>query len=238
MTAIKALRSRWLLPVLTLCTALQLVACGDSEEDQRKAFITVLKNVPAQPGSALPVLSEDQKKTLGPHVNDYAILTTYSAQLRQGAAASLAPLLEEISHLRVPQDYLTQRDALRRSASALNLLGEQVQTVKTQAETARKALKQNEELQVLYNRVYSQVVMQPAKALESVVPVATMFAQQLVQVGDYLQAQGNQVSFNGNRVQFDTAQQVASYNALVAPLTVQYQSLISGLQAQAPLLNP
>lgn len=238
MTITMGWRSRWLLPVLALGMVFQLAACGDSEADQRKAFITLLQSVPSQPGSAPPTLSEEQKKRLGPFANDYAILTTFSQQLRQSMAVSLKPLLEHVSQIRVPQDYLTQRDGVRSAVGAINLLGQQVQTAKTQADSARRNLSQPQEIQVLYERVYSLVVVQPAVAVGNVVPAAATLAQQLAQVGDFLQAQGKQVTFVGNQVQFETAQQAARYNALITPLATQQRDLMNGLQPLLPLLQP
>lgn len=238
MTAIIARCLRWFVPVLAFCLALHLTACSDTDAEQRKAFISVLESVPPQSGSAIPALTESQQKSLGPYANDYAILTTFSTQLHQGINGSLKPMLEQVSHIRTPQDYLTQRDALRHSVGALNVLEQQIQAAKNQADTARKALKQPDEVQVLYERLYSQVVTQPTSALSSLIPAASSFAQQVVQVGDYLQSQGNQVMFNGNRVQFETVQQAARYNELVAPLTEQQLSLMNGLQARPYLLKP
>lgn len=40
-------------------------------------------------------------------------------------AVSLKPLLEHVSQIRVPQDYLTQRDGVRSAVGAINLLGQQ-----------------------------------------------------------------------------------------------------------------
>lgn len=153
MTITMGWRARWLLPVLALGMVFQLAACGDSEADQRKAFMTVLQSVPSQSGSVPPALSDDQKKRLGPFANDYAILTTFSQQLQQSMAVSLKPLLEHVSQIRVPQDYLTQRDGVRSAVGAINLLGQQVQAAKTQADSAHRNLSQPQEVQVLYERL-------------------------------------------------------------------------------------
>ncbi|MGK2888744.1 MAG: DUF3053 family protein [Candidatus Malihini olakiniferum] len=100
------------------------------------------------------------------------MLTTFSQQLRQSMAVSLKLLLERVSQICVPQDYLTQRDGVRSAVGAINLLEKQMQTAKTQADSARRKLSQLQEMQVLYEHVYSQVVVQqPAAALGNVVPV-------------------------------------------------------------------
>ncbi|CPR15798.1 probable exported protein YPO4070 [Brenneria goodwinii] len=223
-------RSRWLLPVLMFFMALQLTACGDSEADQRKAFIDFLQTVHLQQDGKLPALSEEQKTKFGPFVDDYAILTTFSQQLNQAVAGSLMPMLTQVSQIRVPQDYLLQRDNLRQSIGAINQLGQQIQEAKAQADNALRMRKQPEELQVIYGRLYAQVVTQPTNVLLPTIPSALSFIQSLIQVGDYLEAQGNQAVFNGNSVQFPTQQQVAQYNSMVSGLAIQQQNLMNALK--------
>ena len=75
----------------------------------------------------------------------------------------------------------------------------------------------------------------PATAVAAVVPVSISFAQTLVQVGDYLQTQGAQVTFNGNGVQFQTQAQVDQYNGMMTQLSSQQQNLATILKAQ-PLI--
>ncbi|RLM23470.1 hypothetical protein BIY29_10675 [Brenneria alni] len=224
-------RSRWLLPVLMFFMALQLVACGDSETDQRKAFTDFLQRVQLQQDGNLPALTEEQKKNFGPFINDYAILTTFSQQINRAVEGSLTPMLEQISQIREPKDYLSQRENLRQSIGAMNLLGQQIQAAKAQADNAHRKLKQPEELQVAYERLYARVVTQPTNVLLPVIPNAISFVQSLIQVGDYLQAQGDQVVFNGATVQFYTPQQVTQYNGMMAELPAQQQNLMNALKA-------
>ncbi|WP_254592779.1 DUF3053 domain-containing protein [Pectobacterium polaris] len=223
-------RSRWLLPVLVILAALQLAACGDSEADQRKAFVAFLQSVQAQQDGKLPTLTEEQKKSFGNFTNDYAILTTFSQQFNQAVSGSLTPMLGQISRIRVPKDYLTQRDDLRQSIGAMNLLSQHVQAAKVQADNAHRLLKQPEEVQIPYELLYARTVIQPTNALLPAIPNAIAFAQSLIQIGDFLQAQGDQAVFNGASVQFRTPQQVAQYNSMVAALPLQQQNLMNALR--------
>ncbi|GKW21376.1 hypothetical protein PEC302107_31050 [Pectobacterium araliae] len=223
-------RSRWLLPVLVILAALQLAACGDSEADQRKAFVAFLQSVQSQQDGKLPTLTEEQKKNFGNFANDYAILTTFSQQFHQAVSGSLTPMLGQVSRIRVPKDYLTQRDALRQSVGTMSLLAQHIQAAKAQADNAHRALKQPEEVQIPYERLYASTVIQPSNVLLPVIPSATSFAQSLIQVGDFLQAQGDQAVFNGASVQFRTVQQAAQYNSMVAALPVQQQNVMNALR--------
>ncbi|HDM8437292.1 DUF3053 domain-containing protein [Yersinia enterocolitica] len=219
--------SRWLAPLLALLMVFQLTACGDKEPEQRKAFIDYLQNTVMRSGMKLPTLSEDQKQKFGPYVSDYAILVTFSQQLSKSVDASLSPAIAQINEIRMAQDYLNKRDALQQSAGALNLLVQQIRTAKTQADAAVAALKQPDDLKVVFNKAFDSIVTQPTNVLIPAVPVVSAFVQDLAQVGDFLQQQGTQVTFNNGGVQFQTAQQVAQYNAMMANLVAKYPAMMA-----------
>lgn len=151
--------------------------------------------------------------------------------MSKSVGASLTPALDQINQIRTAQDYLNKRDALQQSVGALNLLGQQIQSAKSQADTARAALKQPDDLKAVYNQAYDKIVTAPANALMPAIPTTASFVQDLVQVGDFLQSQGNQVSFNNNGVQFRTAQQVAQYNTMMSNLVAKQQNLVNAQKA-------
>lgn len=217
----------WLAPVLALLVVMQLTACGDKEPEQRKAFIDYIQNTVMRSGAKIPTLSEDQKQKFGNYAGDYAILVGFSQQLSKSLDASLTPALDQINQIRTAQDYMSKRDTLQQSVGALNLLGQQIQSAKSQADTARTALKQPDDLKAVYNQAYDKIVTGPANALMPVIPTTASFVQDLVQVGDFLRAQGNQVAFNNNGVQFRTSQQATQYNTMMSNLVAKQQDLLN-----------
>lgn len=219
--------SRWLAPFLALLVVFQLTACGDKEPEQRKAFIDYLQNTVMRSGMKLPTLSEDQKQKFGPYVSDYAILVTFSQQLSKSVDASLTPAMAQINEIRVAQDYINKRDALQQSAGAMNLLVQQIRTAKAQADSAQAALKQSDDLKAVFNKAFENIVTQPANVLIPAVPVISAFVQDLAQVGSFLQQQGAQVTFNNGGVQFQTPQQAAQYNAMMANLVAKYPEMMA-----------
>lgn len=219
--------ARWLAPVLALLVVMQLTACGDKEPEQRKAFIDYIQNTVMRSGAKIPTLSEDQKQKFGNYAGDYAILVGFSQQLSKSLDASLTPALDQINQIRTAQDYMSKRDTLQQSVGALNLLGQQIQSAKSQADTARTALKQPDDLKTVYNQAYDKIVTGPANALMPVIPTTASFVQDLVQVGDFLRAQGNQVAFNNNGVQFRTSQQATQYNTMMSNLVAKQQDLLN-----------
>lgn len=219
--------ARWLAPVLALFVVMQLTTCGDKESEQRKAFVDYLQNTVMRSGVHIPTLSEDQKQKFGTYVGDYAILVGFSQQLSKSVEASLTPALDQINQIRTAQDYMSKRDTLQQSIGALNLLGQQIQSAKSQANTARAVLKQPDDLKAVYNQAYDKIVTAPANALMPAIPTTAGFVEELGQVGDFLHAQGNQVSFSNGGVQFRTQQQATQYNAMMSNLVAKLQDLLN-----------
>ncbi len=218
--------ARWLAPVVALLVVFQLTACGDKEPEQRKAFIDYLQNTVMRSGQNLPTLSEDQRQKFGPYANDYTIIFNFSRQLKQSINEGLAPAVNTIAQIHVPQDYLQQKGALQQAAGALNSVTQQIQTAKATADTVQAGLKLPDDLKAVYNQVYAQDVTQPANALLPVVPALAGFTQDIAAVGDFLSQQGTQVAFANGAVQLPTQQQVSQYNALMTGLLGKQQALV------------
>lgn len=218
--------SRWFAPLAAILMVVSLSGCFDKEGDQRKAFIDFLQNTAMRSGERLPTLTADQKKQFGPLVSDYAILYGFSQQMNQVMDDGMKPVADSVTSIRVPQDYMTQSGPLREANGSLNVLGQQVQNAKMQADTARSTLKQADDLKPVYDQVYQKVVTAPAAAMEPLIPAAQTFTAQLVQVGDFIQQQGTQVGFTAGGIQFPTSQQASQYNSLIAPLASQHQAFM------------
>ncbi|EPM5304596.1 DUF3053 domain-containing protein [Cronobacter sakazakii] len=223
--------SRWFAPLAALLMVFSLSGCFDKEGDQRKAFVDFLQNTVMRSGERLPTLTADQKKQFGPFVSDYAILYSYSQQVNQTMDAGIRPVVDSVNSIRVPQDYMTQRKALRQANGSLGVMSQQLQNAKMQADSSHASLKQADDLKPVFDKAYEKVVTGPANALQPLIPAAQTFTQQLVQVGDFIAQQGTQVGFAANGIQFPTSQQASQYNALIGPLAAQHQAFTQAYTA-------
>lgn len=223
--------TRFLVPLMALFLVLQLTGCGDKEADQRKAFIDFLQNTVMRSGEHLPTLSEDQKQKFGPYVSDYAVIYGFSQQVIKAIDTGLKPVVDELSAIRIPHDYLTQRDSLRQASGSLGVLSQQIQTAKMQADSSKSAQKQPEELKAVYDNIYNKVVTQPANSLASLVPALQTLSQDVILTGDFLQQQGANVSYSGASVQFPTQEQATQYNTLMSNLNANAQALTQAQRA-------
>lgn len=217
--------TRLLTPFIALLLVFQLAGCGDKEADQRKAFIDFLQNTAMRSGEHLPALSEDQKQRFGNYASDYAIVYGFTQQVNRAIDSGLKPVVDELSAIRTPQDYLTRRESLRQASGSLDVLAQQIQTAKTQADSSKAGLKQPAELKTVYDNLYNKVVTQPATTLLPLLPALQKLSQDAVQTGDFLQQQGSQVTFNGQTVQFPSQQQATQYNTLMSNISANAQAL-------------
>lgn len=227
--------TRLLTPFMALLLVFQLAGCGDKEADQRKAFIDFLQNTAMRSGEHLPALSEDQKQRFGNYASDYAIVYGFSQQVNRAVDSGLKPVVDELSAIRVPQDYLSHRNSLRQASGSLEVLAQQIQTAKTQADSSKAGLKQPEELKTVYDSLYNKVVTQPADSLLPLLPSLQKLSQDVVQTGDFLQQQGSQVTFNGQGVQLPSQQLATQYNTLMSNISANANALgqaQNALQAQ------
>lgn len=224
--------TRLLVPMATLMLVFQLAGCGDNEADQRKAFNDFLQNTVMRSGEHLPSLSEDQKQKFGKYVTDYAIIYGFSQQVNRAVDTGMKPVVDELSAIRTPQDYLIRRDSLRQASGSLNVMTQQIQSARSQADSSKAALKQPDDLKPTYDKVYDKVVTQPSDTLITLLPSLQALSENAVQAGDFLQQQGEQVTFNGPAIQFPTQQQATQYNTLMNNLSANAQALT---QAQSAL---
>ncbi len=217
--------------IMGALVVLQLTACGDKEGDQRKAFSDFLQNTVMRSGEHLPSLSENQKQSFGNYASDYAILYGFSQQANQAVEQGMRPVVDELSAIRVPQDYLTRRDSLRQASGNLSVLSQQIQSAKMQADSSKATLKQPDDLKKTYDAAFVKVVTQPAEALIPLLPKLQALSQAAVQTGDYLQSQGERVTFNDGGVQFPTQDQATQYNTLMSNLSSNAQALTQAQNA-------
>lgn len=205
----------------SLCVLL-LSACGDKDADKRKAFGDYLQNTVMRSGIQLPALSESQKKNFGDYAGDYAILYGFSQQLTRVVNDGIRPVVETLNTIKVPQDYLSKHEDLRQANGAFTLAAQQLESAKNLADSSKSSLKLPDDLQKIYQSAYDKTVNQPYARLHPVISPFQQLTKSVLAVGDFLQAQKNQVDLTDNQVRFVNAAQVTAYNSLVN--TIQQQA--------------
>ncbi|MGL4861465.1 MAG: DUF3053 family protein [Enterobacteriaceae bacterium] len=222
---LRSYRSWFFSCVIALTSVFLIAACGDKEAEQQKQFTDFLQNTVLRGGQQMPALSEDQRRKFGRFVDDYAILNNSSQQIQSAIATGMVPLLTLIEQIKVPEDYLRYNDNLQKAQATMALLAQQLQSDKVRTESEIAGLKQSEALKTVYTQVYQKIVSQPRNQLLPQMQQMNTLAQNIIQVGEFLKGQGEQVSYANGGIQLHSEQAVAQYNVLMESLKSAQQIL-------------
>ncbi|MEI9805984.1 MAG: DUF3053 family protein [Pseudolabrys sp.] len=177
-----------------------LAACGDSEPDQRKAFIEFLQTrVLDKPGSRVPRLTAEDTGKFGPYAEHYALIPAFNDEMTKAMAGA-----SKITQTAAPsslQELVNRRDEVKALVAAMSDTA--VQTRKTLAETdaKRAALKQPDDLKAVYAKAYERTVTAPAQAFLDTIPLAMDGLLASVQLADYLDTHRTGVKIAGANIQ-------------------------------------
>jgi hypothetical protein len=200
--------------------AVGLAACGDSEPDQRKTFITFLQTrIVSRQGAHVPKPNADENKSFGPYAEHYAVITGFNTEmdrLMQGpykVAQSNAP--------RSIQEMLDRRQEIKAMADAMSAMAVEMRKGLADADAKRAALKQPDDLKPVYAAAYERVVTGPGQAFLATVPIAVDGLQASLQLADYLDAHRTAIKVSGSSIQANDAKTRAEVANLLNAMNTQ-----------------
>lgn len=213
-------------PFLVLIAALPLVlaACGDKEPEQRAAFTEFLQTrIVDKPGVRVPKLTDEEKKSFGDYAAQYAVITDFNA----GMDASVKPLsgIMQKGAMRSLNDIVSRRDDLKTVQAALNDMNTALKEQQAKADAARAALKQPEDLKVVYDKAYEKTVSLPADTFRDVLPQLNATFESSLKIADYVEAHKAQIEIAGPIVKVKDAAVQAELNQLLQDLNVQAKNV-------------
>ncbi len=213
-------------PFLVLIAALPLVlaACGDKEPEQRAAFTQFLQTrIVDKPGVRVPKLTDEEKKSFGDYAAQYAVITDFNA----GMDASVKPLsgIMQKGAMRSLNDIVSRRDDLKTVQAALNDMNAALKEQQAKADAARAALKQPEDLKVVYDKAYEKTVSLPADTFRDVLPQLNATFDSSLKIADYVEAHKAQIEIAGATVKVKDAAVQAELNQLLQDLNTQAKNV-------------
>jgi hypothetical protein len=202
--------------------ALSAAACGDNEPEQRKAFIAFLQTrIVDKAGVHVPRLTDDEKKSFGPYVDHFAVITAFTDNPEMtGLAKPMQQLIQGVS-LNSIQGLVDNRTTLRTVKGDIGKL--MVAMNKTLADTIkqRDGLKQPDDLKAVYDKAFEKDVLAPARGFNETVPLVIDIADAALKLGDYIDANRGKVTIQGQSVGGKDAKTAREVDILVKNLAAQ-----------------
>lgn len=183
-----------------LVLALATAACGDSEADQRKAFISFLQTrIIDKPGLHVPQPSAEETKSFGPYAEHYAVITNFDIEIRKTLTGPY-----KIARTRAPgsiQELLERRQDVKAMNEAMANAAADFRKALANTEATRAGLRQSDDLKPVYAAAFERTVTAPAQAFLATIPVAIEQMQTALQLADYLDAHRTAVKISGSNIQ-------------------------------------
>lgn len=202
-----------------------LVACGDREPTERKAFIEFLQTrIVAKPGIHVPKLTADETAAFGPYAAHYAVIADFNGHLDaavsqpfQKALASGTPRsLGEVVARR--QDVSAVRSGFGQIRAALD-------HELASAAAARAALKQPDDLKPVFAAAYDRDVTQPAKAWAEIFPDVDAAMKSILALADFLDQHRDKITVSGSMLQVADPSLQPRLQALVDALRAKQEAI-------------
>jgi hypothetical protein len=144
---------------------------GNSEADQRKAFIAFLQDINNRPGIHFLVPTANDEKAFGPYLQQYAIILDFDKDMKAPMDDFLAQViklgfgpnpsprtLEQMAA--APTDLTAAKDVVDKMEQVI-----EARLAKVTAD--RAALKQPDDLKTVYDKTFDKLVVAPTMAMEN-----------------------------------------------------------------------
>jgi len=185
--------------------AVTLAAWGNSEADQRKAFIGFFQDINGRTGVHFLVPTPGDEKAFGPYLQQYAIILDYNKDMKGrmndfvtqimkfGYGPTSSPrTIEQMAA--APQDLVVAKDTI-------NKMEQDIETRLAKVNAEHSALKQPDDLKVVYDKTFDKLVTGPTLTIIKSVKALDVAIDASIKLADYINSHRSKVSVSGMQIQ-------------------------------------
>ena len=196
-----------------------LAACGDSEADQRKAFIKYLDDINHRVGVHFLVPTQEDRVGFGDYMRHYTVILDFNkdmkiifndytdAMKKIGIGPnSRAQTLEQMVARR--QDFPVMKEVTTKTMQAID-----ARLAKVNAE--RGVLQQPDDLKAVYNTAFDKLITAPVQAMIASDKALLDLTDSSMQLADYINDHRGKVTVAGSQIRANDAKTLAEVNALI-----------------------
>ena len=215
---------------LLVAFSFALVACGNKEADQRKAFTTFLQTrVLDKPGIRVPTLSPEEKASFGDYAQHYAVITDFNEGMNKSVGQPMTQIMAK-GGLRSISDLVSRRDDLKTAKDGLAGLRTALDQQTAKADAAHAQLKQPDDLKQVYDKAYDKTVTVPSTTFKAVFPALDTVFDSALAVGSYIEQNKSKIQISGSTVSVTDPAVQAELNKLLQQLNSQSTAINAAQQ--------
>ncbi|HEX4409082.1 MAG TPA: DUF3053 family protein [Xanthobacteraceae bacterium] len=182
-----------------------LAACGNSEADQRKAFIGFLQDINGRSGVHFLLPTADDEKAFGPYLQHYTIIIDFNKDM-EVATNDFTNRIMQFGFGPAPTPRTIEQMAARPQdlPAAKDIVDGMVRTIEArvaQLNVARNALVQPDDLKSVYDKTFDKLVTAPTSALEKSEKTLDEGIDASVKLAAYINSHRNRLTVSGMRIE-------------------------------------
>ena len=214
-----------------------LVACGDDEPTQRKAFIEFLQTrILAKAGLHVPKLTAGETASFGPYAKDYAVIADFNANLDRAVSTPLHQAIEAGAP-RSLGEAVSRRQEIAAVAAGLEAIRGALDHELSVADAAHAALKQPDDLKPVYDAAYARDVTMPAQAMVEIFPDVDETMKAVLTLADFITEHHDKIKINGAIIQIEDAALQPPVMAMIKALREKNEAIAKSQQKMNALIN-
>ena len=222
------------LMLLALCVPFA-DGCRKDEQEQRNAFIEFLERDSTAVGTDRIQMSDEVRNKIGKYGSHFDLIVTYSKELSDINARLAEEKTRIAARGAVPMNKLgSERSRIEQIVAALSRSAQHVEAVKAKADAARAALKQPEDVQAAFGRVYEREVSGYAAASRDLYAVQKDFYAEALRMGTFIEKHKDKIQFKNKTVTIDDQSILNEYNVLQKILWEKSQKMQAVLASGRP----
>jgi len=203
--------------------AAALLGWGNSEADQRKAFIAFLQDINNRPGAHVLVPNANDEKAFGPYLQHYAIILDFNKAMKSPTDDFMAQIIK-IGYGPNPAPRTIEQIAaapadLTAAKDAVDKMEQGIETRLAKANADRGALKQPDDLKAAYDKTFDRLVNAPAMAMENSVKALDSGIDATIALVTYINTHRTKLIVSGMQIQAKDQRTLDE----IAPLMKAYQ---------------
>jgi hypothetical protein len=196
-----------------------LVGCGDSEADQRNAFIKFLDDINQRVGVHFLVPTQEDRVAFGDYRRHYTVILDFNKDMQVISNGYKEGLIKIGIGPNNRQQTLEQMVARRqdfprlKEATVKTMQAYESRLAKVNAE--RGALQQPDDLKAAYNKAFDKLVAAPTQAMITADKALLDMLDCSVRLAEYINEHRTQVTVSGSQIRANDANTLAEINALI-----------------------
>jgi antitoxin component of RelBE/YafQ-DinJ toxin-antitoxin module len=202
-----------------LVLALATAGCGDSEADQRKAFIGFLQDINHRSGVHFLRPKPEEEKAFGDYLRHYTIITDFNKDLT-AVSNDYYERLKKLgigpnSQARTIEQMVARRQEIPVVKEETTKYVQAIETRVAKVNAERAALQQPDDLKAVYNTTFDKLINAPAQAMVNSNKALLALTDSSMRLVDYINDHRGKLTVSGTQVRANDARTLAEVDVLL-----------------------